>query len=186
MNRCLRTVTRAALVLVALAAGLTVPATGAYANYSPQPGDEGPYYIVNAANHRCLDAAAQSNGVNGTRVQIWDCYPPTQHNQMWYVHWLTDYDFELINDASGTCLDAPAQWGGIDGTPLQIWECYPPTQYNQMWRQHPTPNGSWIQGDQSHRVLDAARNSNGSTVQLLYLDAGIPAELWTFKKPNQF
>ncbi len=136
MNRCIRTLSRAGLGLVALAATLVVPATAASANYSPQPGDEGPFYIVNVANNRCLDAAAQGQGANGTRVQIWDCYPPTQ--------------------------------------------------YNQMWRLHPTAQGSWIQGDQSHRVLDAAQNGNGSTVQLLYLDSGIPGELWTLKSPNQF
>ncbi|MEV0272457.1 RICIN domain-containing protein [Hamadaea sp. NPDC050747] len=180
MNRWIRSVTRAGLGLVTLAASLVMPATAASANYVPAAGDWGPYYIVNNANHRCLDAAAQGNGANGTRIQIWDCYPPTQHNQMWYLHWLTDDSFEVINDASGTCLDAPAQWGGVDGTPLQLWDCYPPTQYNQMWSLKSMPDGGRrIQGVQSNRALYPAGDGNGSTVQLLYVETTDLRESWT-------
>lgn len=44
------------------------------------------YPIISKFGGRCLDAAADGIGVNGTPIQLWDCYGTGQLNQRW--RWL--------------------------------------------------------------------------------------------------
>lgn len=146
-------------------------------------------YIVNRAGNKCLDAAAQGNGANGTPIQLWDCYPPTQYNQMWRVHWLTEYDFQLINVGSGTCL---TPWGTTDGTRLQLWDCL--SNYtNQVWHSQytNTPGYVWLTEQKSFKVLDAAaqyNSVNGTPVQIWYRigDEAQTNQRWIFKHASDF
>jgi Ricin-type beta-trefoil lectin domain len=149
-------------------------------------------YIVNLGSGRCLDATAQWNGVNGTPIQLWDCYPPAQYNQMWRIHWLTDYDFQLINVASGRCLDAK-DWGTIDGTKLQLWDCYGLANTNQIWHAllTNTPGARWLQEQHSFKVADADARQighNGTPVQLWHLigDEAQTNQRWIFRHADEF
>ncbi|MET8764458.1 RICIN domain-containing protein [Lentzea sp. NPDC004782] len=132
---------------------------------------EDPVYITSVAGGRCLDAAARYNGANGTPIQLWDCYPPTQYNQMWRVHWLTDWDFQLINVASGRCLEAK-DWSTVSGTRLQLWDCFGLSNKNQIWHAQSTntPGAVWLVEQHSFKVLDAAAQYNGAN--------GTPVQLW--------
>ncbi|CCH31729.1 RICIN domain-containing protein [Actinosynnema sp. NPDC047251] len=154
--------------------------------------DDEVVYIVSRANNRCLDATAQWNGVNGTPIQLWDCYPPTQYNQMWRIHWVSDYEFQLIGVASGRCLDATGM-GTAAGTRLQLWDCLGPNQRNQIWKSLSTntPGYRWIMGQHSAKVVDAVANqtgSNGTPVQLWHLigDETQTNQRWAFKRPGDF
>jgi len=148
-------------------------------------------YVVNLSSGRCLDAPAQANTA-GTPVQLWDCYPPTQYNQMWRVHWLTDNSFQLRNVASDLCLDS-RDWGTAEGTVLQLWPCYDVTHTNQLWKKlsTATPNAWWLQEQHSYKVADAVWQQigrNGTRVQLWYLigDETQKNQRWVFKHANEF
>ncbi|WP_327010556.1 RICIN domain-containing protein [Dactylosporangium sp. NBC_01737] len=185
MNRWISKLGRAGAALLVVAAVL-VPAGGA----SAADEVDGPWYIVSsAAGNRCLDVPAQSGGGNGTTLQVWDCYPPSQTNQMWWRRWRTSNTFELISAANGRCLDAPAQWGGADGKPIQLWDCYPPSQTNQMWRLMAPTVGWRLQSVGYSKVVQAGPgqgNQNGTGVQSWYLDTGNLNQAWTLKSPNGF
>ena len=170
---------------LAVVAAMLAPAGGASAAVRT----DGPWYLVNRANGRCLDVPAQSGGVNGSRMQLWDCYPPSQTNQMWWRRWRSSNTFELISVASRRCLDAPAQSGGADGTPMQLWDCYPPNQTNQMWRMLSTPTGWHLQNVKFAKVLDAEAgglNRNGTKIQLWYLRTANTNQGWELRAPNAF
>ncbi|MFE3785549.1 RICIN domain-containing protein [Amycolatopsis sp. NPDC059090] len=95
------------------------------------------YQIINKASGRCLDATAEWGGVDGTPVQLWDCYGAGQTNQLWY--WKAELGgVYLQNVAYGRVLDATWQWGGANGTPVQLWDNYGPGQTNQRWDGFPT------------------------------------------------
>lgn len=147
---------------VALLVGTAPPASAA----------EQSYPVTNNYNGRCLDAAAEGNGANGTRVQLWDCYGPGQLNQRWYFRSVGYYsEFQIVNVASGLCLDAAAQWGGVNGTPIQLWECYGPGQLNQIWYVYQDGYLNYtIRNKLYPRVLDAAWQSIGGN--------GTPVQLW--------
>jgi hypothetical protein len=154
--------------IVGLAAGPAVSATPAHAN---------PYTIwefKTVQNGRCLDTDSNGNGNNGTRVQIWDCYPPSQGQEMWALRPVSGYGgsaYQLVNQAGGRCLDAPAERGGTNGSPLQLWDCYTPAPANQVWYVY--HNGSTapyiIRSARTGRVLDADYwwgGVNGTPIQL--------------------
>ncbi|WP_117213082.1 RICIN domain-containing protein [Allorhizocola rhizosphaerae] len=133
--------------------------------------------ILNELGHRCLDAAWEGIGGNGTRVQLWDCYGPGQLNQQWYFRNPDPSDplaTQIVNKASGRCLDATYQSGGVNGTPLQLWDCYGPGQLNQIWYldyAHPYVN-MIIRSKMYRRVADAAWQWQGAN--------GTPVQLWDF------
>lgn len=145
-------------------------------------------YIVSRANNRCLDAPAEWNGANYTPIQLWDCYPPTQYNQMWRVHWVDNYHFQLINVAAGRCLWAPDR---NDGTRIRLLDCG--SSLTQVWKSLSTntPGYRWIMGQDSAKVLDAdarTTGSNGTPVQLWY-QIGPETQTnqrWTFKHAGDF
>jgi hypothetical protein len=87
---------------------------------------------------RCLDADWQtigSNGTNGTKVQLWDCYGAQQRNQLWYLELTPTFRvYQIRNVQSGRCLDADYHGIGGNGTRVQLWDCYGPGSHNQLWR----------------------------------------------------
>ncbi|MEV6871619.1 RICIN domain-containing protein [Amycolatopsis sp. NPDC051128] len=93
------------------------------------------YQIVNLESSRCLDATAEWGGVNGTPIQLWDCYGPGQTNQLWYIRWhdpgFTIYTIESV--AFHRLLDAKAEQLCCPHTPIQLWDDYGPGQTNQRW-----------------------------------------------------
>jgi hypothetical protein len=180
---------RIGIILAVLAAALVVPDNNAMA-----ASQDGPYYLVNQANGRCLDAAAQYNGANGTPIQLWDCYPPSQTNQMWYRVWVDDYHFQLVSAVAGNrCLDAYSMHI-TNGTPLQLWDCLGPNQGNQIWSiRYTDVAGIYsIWGLASSRVVDAdagrgGLNSNGTKVQLWdYIGGAQTNQRWRLVTPNGF
>jgi hypothetical protein len=161
--------------IVGLAAGSAVSATPAHAY------PDTVWVFKTVQNGRCLDADSNGNGLNGTHVQIWDCYPPSQRQEMWALRpVLSGYGgsaYQLVNQAGGRCLDAPAQRGGTNGTPLQLWDCFIPSSpsvrvpANQVW--YVSRNSSTapyiIKSAWTWRVLDADYwwgGVNGTPIQL--------------------
>lgn len=171
---------------------LAVAAFGVVVSAGTAHAEDEVVYIVNRANNRCLDAAAQWNGQNATPIQLWDCYPPTQYNQMWRIHWVGNTTFQLISVAGGRCLDA-TNLGTADGTRLQLWDCLGPNQTNQIWKALATntPGHWWIMGQHSSKVVDADAGqigSNGTPVQLWHLigDEAQTNQRWAFKHAEDF
>ncbi|WP_117208536.1 RICIN domain-containing protein [Allorhizocola rhizosphaerae] len=167
---------RTATALAVFVAVLS-PATSASADGEV----DGPWYIVHSASGRCLDSPAEWGGVNGTPMQLWDCYPPTQYNQMWRRRWRSLTSFELINVASGRCLDAPAEFAGGDGTKIQVWDCYPPNQTNQMWR---LMAGGRLQNVGFSKVIQpdpGRQNQNGTWLQSWNLDTSNFNQVWQLR-----
>ena len=159
-------VKKTAAVVAAALGLLAVLAPGANAL------DYGPYSVTNLAGPRCLDAAAQYNGANGTPVQLWDCYGPGQLNQQWYLRYVSYYsEYQVVNKASGRCLDAAAQYNGANGSPIQLWDCYGPGQLNQVWYVYRDSGDHYIlRSKGSGRVVDAAAQYNSVN--------GTPIQLW--------
>jgi hypothetical protein len=119
----------AAAVVVTLATLLGVAATPA------QAADQA-IVLRNAATGRCLDASSNGYGLNGTPIQLWDCYPPTQYNEMWYQHLFQTSQYgsvyQLRSVAGGRCIDIP-NWNAQNGVQLQLWDCGDVTVLAQLW-----------------------------------------------------
>jgi hypothetical protein len=167
-----------AAVLTALVAG-SVPASATPAQVTAAA--EVDQAIVNdGSGHRCLDAAWQGHGANGTPVQLWDCLGVNQTNQRWYLRWVTPGRFQLVNKAGGRCLDATAQGNGANGTRIQLWDCYGAGQLNQLWEPVWDTAGTFrvaIRNVASRRLLDAAAEGNGANAT--------PIQLWDDAGPRQ-
>lgn len=132
-----------------------------------------PYPVTNNLNGRCLDAAWEHIGSNGTPVVLWDCYGPGQSNQQWYFRPVHHYypEYQIVNKASGRCLDASWHWQGVNGTPIVLWDCYGPNQLNQIWYVYQDGYLNYtIQSKAFNRVLDANLGWGGAN--------GTPIQLW--------
>jgi hypothetical protein len=118
----------------------------------------------------CLDAAAQSDGSNGDKVQLWNCLDDT--NQIW------DSTTSAVNLDASKCLDAAAQTDGSNGGKVQIWSCI--GDLNQQWVFEPM-DGEYELVNMAHRLcLDAAAQTdgtNGGKVQLWKCE-GNADQLW--------
>ncbi|MFF5235172.1 RICIN domain-containing protein [Dactylosporangium sp. NPDC000521] len=127
MNRWISKLGRAGAALLVITAVL-VPAGGA----SAADEVDGPWYIVSsAAGNRCLDVPAQSGGGNGTTLQVWDCYPPSQTNQMWRLMAPT-VGWRLQSVGYSKVVQAGPGQGNQNGTGVQSW--YLDTgNLNQAW-----------------------------------------------------
>ncbi len=66
----------------------------------------------------CLDADSTQPGVNGAKVQLWECH--NGKNQNWVL------DGSRIRSAGypGMCLDADSTRPGVNGAKVQLWECH--------------------------------------------------------------
>ncbi|MFF3115485.1 RICIN domain-containing protein [Kitasatospora sp. NPDC057904] len=98
---------------------------------------QGAYYeLVNAESGRCLDAAWQDIGGNGTKMQLWDCYGVGQSNQLWKFTRATNDPlvYNLTVQANGRCLDGAYEEIYYNHGKTQLWDCYGPGQVNQLWR----------------------------------------------------
>jgi len=79
---------------------------------------------------KCLDAAMEGGGVNGNKVQIWDCN--TSPVQEWDIYQnVATGAYYLVNSRFNKCLDADLNSIGRDGTKVQLWACT--GQENQQW-----------------------------------------------------
>jgi len=120
---------------------------------------------------RCLDAALQSIGGNGTKIQLWDC---NGGNQQQWTATFTGVG-TIKNARSGRCLDAALQSIDRNGTKVQLWDCNGGDQ--QLWRFN---SNVTIQNVYSGRCLDVQLQSianNGTVVQLWDCNGG-DQQLW--------
>jgi hypothetical protein len=132
--------------------GLTAAAVATPASAATDP----VFRFTNIASGRCLDAKAQQIGVNGTPVQLWDCYGTGQLNQVWTIHGVGAGRYQIISKASGRCLDATSEWHGANGTPIQLWDCYGAGDLNQIWYLYFDNTGNTvIKSVSSGRLVDA-------------------------------
>jgi hypothetical protein len=167
---------RLSRILGTLAAAMAMVALVSPATASATRGPwYGPYVFTNDNGGRCLDADSQGFGGNETRIQLWDCYPPSQANQQWYLVQMPDTGYgttyQIVGKQSGRCLDAAAQDEGRNGARIQLWTCLSEYQYNQLWwvYRNDYTHGYVIRNVASNRVLDAAAQDwglNGARVQL--------------------
>lgn len=119
-----------------------------------------PFQIV--INGRCLDADANNLGVNGTRLQLWDCNGSQQ--QRFYFRG----NGSIVSATSNSqfCVDADLNTIGGNGTIMQLWQCNGSTQQQFNYGGEGTGD---IRSAHSGRCIDADLNtigSNGTIVQL--------------------
>jgi non-reducing end alpha-L-arabinofuranosidase len=132
--------------------------------------------IANGQSGRCLDAPTQRLGVNGNKIQLWDCLGGDLNahgNQFWIPVFTTQGYTEVVNFASGLCLDADNSHGFVNGARVQEWACFDDSvnHPNQWWNYGPAGARSilpnlWGGGS---KLLDAATQSitrNGTLVQI--------------------
>jgi len=152
-----------------------------------------PIKLLNGYSARCLDAATQNIGQNGTTMQLWDCLPGTNQNWWYYT------DGTIRNAESGRCLDAALQNIASNGTTVQLWQCN--GGLNQKWTF--TSSGQ-IRNQDSGRCLDGDLGgiaTNGTRVQLwdcngsrnqswiwFYANTGVPnvCNTWTYAPSWQY
>jgi hypothetical protein len=131
--------------------------------------------IRNEQSGRCLDAPTQQLGIDGNKIQLWDCFNDIKaHGNQWWIPVFTTSGYtEIVNVASGLCLDADNSRGFVNGAIVQEWACFDDStgHPNQWWNYGPIgfstilPN-LWGSGA---KLLDAATQSidrNGTLVQI--------------------
>lgn len=94
--------------------------------------------LVSSAGNKCLDVHRPELGMNGGRMQVWDCHG--EANQKWDL----DGSRHLFSNAGlgNKCLDADINPPGVrNGTKVQLWDCY--TAANQNWTFPTQPLGGW-------------------------------------------
>ncbi|TWP49905.1 peptidoglycan DD-metalloendopeptidase family protein [Lentzea tibetensis] len=79
-----------------------------------------PLEMKNAANTKCLDAAA--GGGSGAAVTLYDCWGGNNQKWVWEGN-------QLKNSANGKCLDAEA--GAANGARVMVYDCW--DGRNQQW-----------------------------------------------------
>lgn len=137
----------------------------------------GTVLIESQWNGKCLDADTNQGGVNGNRVQIWDCN--VQSQQLWDAYAMDDdpYQVMFVNVRYGKCLDGDAGTVNRDGAKVQLWTCN--GWANQKW----VINVPLADGWGSYRTLV---NAAATAVYSGYLDAdnsrgsvnGAKVQLW--------
>jgi hypothetical protein len=140
-----RAIVALALTMPALM-GLAAPAAGAAvtpmaktatsAPAAPNSVFEGDYGITNEAfgpgsTRRCLDADTTQGGVNGNKVQIWDCNALIQQDWHFYETGPGSEVFYIVSVKYGKCLDQDLNTLGTNGTRVQLWDCN--YQKQQLW-----------------------------------------------------
>jgi hypothetical protein len=133
---------------------------------------EGAITLAVNISGRCLDADTSQGGVNGNKVQIWDCNDMTQQ-------WWNAFEegasgvFVFVNVKYNKCLDQDTNTYARNGGKVQLWDCNWLVQ--QQWTYTPPtfPSSTgWypvrMNGAPSV-VLDADANGgyvNGTKVQV--------------------
>ncbi|REE95745.1 RICIN domain-containing protein [Thermomonospora umbrina] len=172
----------AAAVVAGLMATLPAPARASMSGHVVPAGTVtgGPvpkFRWVSAYDGRCVDADANRIGVNGARVQLWDCNYSSQ--QLWRRE-----SAARIRNGHGTrrCLDADLGTIEDNGTRVQLWACN--GRSNQRWRITGRDAWGWeIRNAHSGRCLDAdptTVGSRGSKVQLWDCN-GSPHQRWRIR-----
>lgn len=181
MRKIIRGMTVVAVALCALTAGVTgadARTPGIAWNY------DGIFRIHNSFNDRCLDADESTPGLNGTKVQLWNCGDNTDTNQLWRVYESTDNVYEKFqNVQTSQYLDADTNTIDHNGTKVQLWSKF--DVVNQMWRKDCSAYCTFATADfrGENRILDADSNTiggNGTKVQL-WQDLGGSNQHWYFE-----
>ncbi|MDH6221845.1 hypothetical protein M2283_009192 [Streptomyces pseudovenezuelae] len=157
------------------AAENAVQANIASAGYSGETDvPNGPQGTITGPGGKCVDAAADDTGGNGTAVQLWDCQTYAEDQ-----HWQHNADGSL--STIGRCLDIVGN-GTADGTKVELWDCN--GVGGQKWVQQ--ADGSLL-NPQSGRCLDSPNGAtvngtrlqiatcNGTTAQKFAVNGGAPA-----------
>ncbi len=159
--------------------GLVAPAARAATSSAPALAPSatvwfGEFTISNEASHRCLDADTTMGGVNGNKVQIWDCNLMIQQDWNFWETSSGSNVYYIVSQKYGKCLDQDLNTLPRNGTKVQLWDCN--YQKQQLWYLPWMASGnrtsSWYQffASSAHgSVLDADNshgNANGSQVQL--------------------
>lgn len=149
---------------------------------------DGPFYILNHHNNRCLEGEGDHHG-NGTRVQLWDCdflhhilygedrvFP----NQYWWLEISQDGRIRFRNYHSDLYMEAdPGALGG-NGAGVRLWQ-YAEAPY-QWWAMEINPEGYLqILNTANWRYLDAditTVGDNGSRVVLWDHEVGGTNQWW--------
>ena len=159
---------------------LSTPAVGTFSAGIPRCGSgtssQPVAKLLNRQSARCLDADANTIGIPGTRVQLWDCLT-TQNNQNWSFY----ADGTIRNAQSGQCLDADLNTVAANGTIVHLWTCNGGA--NQQWT---IGADSTIRSRYSGRCLDADMGTigtSGTKVQLWNCNGGQNQD-WTRFAPN--
>jgi hypothetical protein len=168
------------------AAAVPAKARAALAKAGIRPADILITEILNGQSGRCLDAPTQALGVNGNKIQLWDCFnDPNGHANQWWIPVFTTSGYtEIVNLASGLCLDADNSRGFVNGARVQEWDCFDDSagHPNQWWNYGPVgfttilPN-LWGNGG---KLLDAATqsiNRNGTLIQI-WQSTGAANQRW--------
>jgi hypothetical protein len=183
-----RAIVALALTMPALM-GLAAPAAGAAvtpmakaatsARAAPSSVYWGDFTITNEAfgpgsARRCLDTDITQGGVNGNKVQIWDCNDTPQQDWRIYETAPGSFVFYIINVKYNKCLDQDLNTLPRNGTRVQLWDCN--YQQQQLWYLPWWVSGSETLGFHEYyanaargSVLDADSShglGNGSVVQL--------------------
>jgi hypothetical protein len=134
---------RIASVACGLLAAVTASLLATSAVHADTPGlppdavAVGPWWFENQAGKlsslECLDADTSMGGVNGNKVQVWQCN--WQSQQHWQLYRATSWGsgwYYIVNERYQKCLDADIGHGLVtNGTKVQLWTCT--GGYNQVW-----------------------------------------------------
>ncbi len=114
---------------------------------------------------RCLDVDTNGGGVNGNKVQLWDCVGNA--NQRWTLN----SDGTIRSSYGNRCLDVDTNGGGVNGNKVHMWDCSGGA--NQKWTRG--TNGTF-RSQYANRCLDVDTNgggANGNKIQIWDCSGGI-------------
>jgi hypothetical protein len=180
MNRRFALLSCAAALCVSVMAGATgAQAATSHVMVPPPPAgwtDYGPVTLSVEASHKCLDADTTGGGVNGNKVQIWDC---NNMNQQWWWVYKSNATgaYAFVNGKYSKCLDQDTNTYARNGGKVQLWDCNFYSQQQWIFDPPPAPfpsTTSWyllrMQGAHSYCVdADSTHGyANGTKVQVWF------------------
>ena len=143
----------------------TVQSDIASVNYSGTSGG-GPGVGITGPGGKCVDVYGDDIGVNGAKVQLWDC----QHDAV-DQHWLYSRAGAAADTLKtmGRCLDVDGN-ATAPGTPVQLWDCN--GVGGQEWVPH--TNGALL-NPQSNLCLTArgGGTANGTRLEIQGCTGGL-------------
>jgi hypothetical protein len=147
----------------------------------------GDFTVTNEAARRCLDADTTENGIDGNKVQVWDCNNEPQQTWSLFETSYGSHVFFLVNVKYWKCLDGDLNTLPDNGTWVQLWGCNSrPQQEWQMPRWDYSNGYPWLGWHQLYvnpyrwAVLDADSRyglGNGSKVQV-WQNLNGPNQYW--------
>ena len=187
MKRRFALLSCSAVLLASLATGASEAHAATARSLVPPPPagwtDYGPVTLSLKVSHKCLDADTTGGGVNGNKVQIWDC---NDMNQQWWWVYKSTYTggYAFVNVKYGKCLDQDINTYGQNGGKVQLWDCNFYSQQQWLWNPQPKSfpaTTDWYALEMQGAVLhcldaDSTHNyDNGTKVQ----------QWWCYLNDNQ-